>query len=59
MKPYQIIAQIARDHLSIPTLHARNSDSLDFHVLAVWSSRKALHAAYLAGVPAEKSRSDP
>ena len=32
MTPYEIIAQIARDHLSIPTLHARNSDNLDFHV---------------------------
>ena len=59
MKPYEIIAQIAREHLNIPTLHARNSDSLDFHVLAVWSIRKALHAAYLAGVRAGQSRSEP
>jgi Family of unknown function (DUF6900) len=37
MTPGKVLEQIARDHLSIPTLHACNSDSLDFHVLAVWS----------------------
>lgn len=59
MTPGQILEQIARDHLSIPTLHARNSDSLDFHVLAVWSLRKALHAAYLAGIRASRSQIKP
>lgn len=59
MTPGQILEQIARDHLSIPTLHARNSDSLDFHVLAVWSLRKALHAAYLAGIRASQSETKP
>lgn len=59
MTPGQILEQIARDHLSIPTLHARNSDSLDFHVLPVWSIRKALHAAYLAGMRAGQSRTEP
>lgn len=59
MTPGQILEQIARDHLSIPTLHARNSDSLDFHVLAVWSLRKALHAAYLAGIRARQSETKP
>lgn len=53
MTPGHILDQIARDHLSIPTLHTRNLDSLDFHVLAVWSIRKALLAAYLAGMRAK------
>jgi hypothetical protein len=59
MTPHRIIAQIASEHLNIPTLRARNSDSLDFHVLAVWSIRKALHAAYLAGIRAGRSETKP
>jgi len=59
MTPGEILHKIAREHLSIPTLHARHSDSLDFHVLAVWSIRKALHAAYLAGMRAEQSQTKP
>jgi Family of unknown function (DUF6900) len=59
MTPHQIIAQIAREQLSIPTLHARHSTDLDFHVLAVWSIRKALHAAYLAGLRAGRSQKEP
>jgi hypothetical protein len=31
------------------TLETRNSDSLDFHDIAVWSLRRALLAAYEAG----------
>ena len=42
MSVTQILERIAREHLNIPTLYARNSDSLDFHVVAVWSIRKAL-----------------
>lgn len=56
MTPQEIIAHIAKEHLSIPTLSARHSTSLDFHVLAVWSIRKALHAAYLAGMRAARSQ---
>jgi Family of unknown function (DUF6900) len=52
----EIITQIAREHLSIPTLRARHSTNLDFHVVAVWSIRKALHAAYLAGMQAARSQ---
>lgn len=59
MTPGQILEQIARDHLSIPTLHARNSDSLDFHVLAVRSISEALRAAYEAGIEAGRSRKKP
>ena len=46
----QILSQIASQHLGIDTLEARNSDSLDFHDLAVWTLREALQAAYIAGV---------
>lgn len=31
------------------TLETRNSDSLDFHDISVWSLKKALLAAYEAG----------
>ena len=46
----QLLTQIASQHLGIDTLETRNSDSLDFHDLAVWTLREALQAAYLAGV---------
>ena len=44
-----ILAEIAARHLFLETLETRNSDSLDFHDLAVWSIREALLAAYHAG----------
>ncbi len=59
MTPGEILHKIAREHLNIPTLYARNSDSLDFHVLPVWSIRKALHAAYLAGIRAGQFGTKP
>ena len=46
----QILTQIASQHLGIDTLETRNSDSLDFHDVAVWTLREALQAAYVAGV---------
>jgi hypothetical protein len=46
----QLLTQIANRHLRIDTLETRNSDSLDFHEVAVWILREALQAAYLAGV---------
>ncbi len=45
---------IARRHLRLVTLEARNSDSLDFHDLSVWDVRAALEAAYKAGFEAGK-----
>jgi hypothetical protein len=48
----QTIAQIARQHLNLETLEARNSDSLDFSDQAVWSLKAALEAAYAAGAEA-------
>ncbi len=38
-----------REHLRIETLETRRSDSLDFHDVAVWGLKDALHAAYQAG----------
>ena len=45
----QILAAIAKQHLGIPTLEPRHSDSLDFHDVAVWSVTAALKAAFDAG----------
>ncbi len=45
---------IAQQHLNIETLVTRNSDSLDFHDVAVWSVKDALQAAYEAGRKARK-----
>ena len=42
----QHFAVIAREQLGISTLTTRNSDSLDFHSVAVWQVRRALEAAY-------------
>ena len=44
-----ILEQIARTKLQIQTLEPRRSDGLDFHELAVWQIKDALHAAYDAG----------
>jgi len=43
------LAQIANSELYIKTLETSNSDSLDFHELAVWNIKAALEAAYEAG----------
>ena len=45
----QLLNRIASEHLGLSTLNTRNSDSLDFHNVAVWQVRIALEAAYHAG----------
>ncbi len=50
----KLLASIARRELRVPTLDARNSDSLDFHEVAVWSLQRALRLAYRAGRDAAK-----
>ena len=45
----QLLAEIAKKHLNIETLETRNSDSLDFHDISVWSLKDAIEAAYKAG----------
>lgn len=46
----QLLTEIAKKHLNIETLETRNSDSLDFHDVAVWSLKDALQEAYEAGL---------
>lgn len=45
-----LLTQIAQKNLGIETLETQNSDSLDFHDVAVWQVRDALTAAFLAGM---------
>jgi hypothetical protein len=47
--PDEVLAAIAKEHLSVDTLETRKSDSLDFHDCAVWCLKSALAAAYEAG----------
>jgi hypothetical protein len=47
--PETLLAELALQHLGIETLATRNSDSLDFHEVAVWAIRDALEAAWQAG----------
>ena len=55
----QIFSLITQKHLFIETLETRNSDSLDFHDVAVWSVRDALEAAFKAGVELGASMPKP
>ena len=43
------LAAFAASMCQVPTLETQNSDSLDFHDVAVWDLRDALVAAYEAG----------
>ena len=44
------LTKIATKNFSnVETLETRNSDSLDFHDIAVWDLKKALEEAYEAG----------
>ena len=53
MKPTPgLFTDIAREHLNIPSLETRNSDSLDFHDVSVCGVKNALSHAYQAGVNA-------
>lgn len=50
----QLLVEIAKKHLNLETLETRNSDSLDFHDVAVWSLKDALQEAYEAGFNAKR-----
>ncbi len=50
----QLLAEIAKKHLNLETLETRNSDSLDFHDVAVWPLKEALQEAYEAGLKAKR-----
>ena len=43
---------ITANILFIDTLERRNSDSLDFHDVSVWTLKEALETAYIAGLNA-------
>jgi hypothetical protein len=46
----KVLEMIAQEHFpSLETLETRNSDSLDFHDVAVWDIKKALTDAFFAG----------
>jgi hypothetical protein len=47
-----ILTLIAQKHMDIETLETRHGDSLDFHDVAVWRLKEALHAAFMAGCEA-------
>jgi hypothetical protein len=46
----KILTGIAEKNLGIVTLEAQNSDSLDFHDVAVWQIKEALQDAFIAGM---------
>jgi hypothetical protein len=48
----RIIQEIAARVLDIETLEPGKRDSLDFHEIAIWNLKKALEAAYEAGLAA-------
>lgn len=54
----KLFTKIAQEHLFVDTLETRNSDSLDFHDVAVWNIRHALAAAFNAGLEEGKSRAE-
>jgi hypothetical protein len=45
----QLFLEIAKRHFVIETLETRNSDSLDFHDVAIWGIKAALQETYEAG----------
>lgn len=52
MNEKELIAQIAKEFLSIETMEVRNRDSLDFHDVHVGCLADALHAAFKVGFKA-------
>ena len=46
----KILTGIAQKNLQINTLETQNSDSLDFHEVAVWQIQEALREAFLTGM---------
>lgn len=58
-RPDPLLAAIAREHLHIPTLETRRSDSLDFHNVAVWQVEAALKAAVEAGSHSARKKAHP
>ncbi len=57
--PEIILANIAHEHLLIPTLQSRRSDSADFYDVAVWHVEAALKAAFDAGMRFASQTTEP
>jgi len=55
----QLIADIAHEHLLIPTLKTRRADNLDFHHVAVWQVEAALKAAFDTGAQSAGKSAEP
>lgn len=49
MKKEDILTKIAKNRIGAETLETRNSDSLDFYDISVWSLKEMLEQAYEAG----------
>ena len=45
-----LLEKIAKKYFEVETLETRNSDSLDFYDVSVWSIRSALNDAFIAGM---------
>jgi len=45
----QIMKEIVENAMELPTIETRGSDELDFHDVAIWRIKEALHLAYEAG----------
>lgn len=47
----RLIEKIAKDNIvGLETLETRSSDDLDFHDVAIWTIKKALEDAFIAGM---------
>lgn len=47
----RLIEKIAKDNIiGLETLETRSSDDLDFHDVPVWTIKKALEDAFIAGM---------
>jgi hypothetical protein len=55
----RLLAAIAREHLGVATLKTRHSDALDFHDISVCGIKRALTAAYQAGLGGQTPPPDP
>ena len=49
-KAEQKLLKIAKESFGVKQFEVRNSDSLDFYDVSVWSIKDALIKAYLAGL---------
>lgn len=58
MTNHETLSNIAKTVLGIETLETRNSDSLDFHDVAVWKLKEALQLAFIAGMQSTKKKSE-